>query len=107
MRREGTGVRQMHSRGHSRLLAVLLAAAVALAPAARAEPPAGLSPDEHKQVEQGVKDLQERVATLSTGKASPDDVADVDVFVKGVVWALRYETKLEPADVAQVKKALE
>jgi hypothetical protein len=89
------------------LLSILLAALMPLVPAARAEPPAGLSPDEQKQVEQGVKDLQERLATLRSGKVSPDDVADVDLFIKGVVWALRYETKLEPGDVAQVKKALE
>jgi hypothetical protein len=74
---------------------------------ARADPPAGLSPDDQKQVEQGVKDLQDRLAALPAGKVSSDDRADVDLFVKGVVWALRYETKLEPADVAQVKRALE
>jgi hypothetical protein len=89
------------------LVAALLAAALCLPAAARAEPPAGLSPDEQKQVEQGLKDLQERLAALRSGKVSHDEFADVDVFVKGVVWAMRYEAKLEPADVAQVKKGLE
>ena len=32
---------------------------------------------------------------------------DAEVFAKGAAWALRYEPKLEPADLALVRKALE
>jgi poly(3-hydroxybutyrate) depolymerase len=89
------------------VVAVLAAViAVSAPPALRADLPAGLSPEEQQRVEKSLKDVQARLAALRSEKA-PDDIADVDLFVKGVVWALRYETKLEPADVAQVKKALE
>ncbi len=33
-------------------------------------------------------------------------IADVELFKKGVVWALRYETNLAPGDVTLIKKAL-
>lgn len=50
------------------------------------------------------KHLQAKLATLNP--ANPDLLADVELFHKGVVWALRYETPLTPGDDALVKKAL-
>jgi hypothetical protein len=90
-------------------LPVLPALALATQPfTARAETPAGLSADEQKQVEQRLKEFQDKVAALRSSKAvTADDLADADLFAKGVVWALRYESRLEPADVAQVRKTLE
>jgi pimeloyl-ACP methyl ester carboxylesterase len=66
---------------------------------------AGLSAQERPQLDQELKGLQERLATLSADKQ--DQRADAAIFAKGVAWALRYDAKLEPADVAQVRKALE
>ena len=69
--------------------------------------PAGLSADDAKQIARDLQQLDERLRALR--KAQPENAdlyADAEVFRKGVEWALRYETKLEPADVALVKKAL-
>src|SRR5690242_11885952 len=87
--------------------AAVVLACLLFAAATRAQAPTGLSPEERQEIERGVHDLQRRLADLRTGKqASPDTLADADVFVKGIVWALRYDTHLEPADVAAIKKAL-
>ena len=48
--------------------------------------------------------LKAKLATLSP--ANPDLLADVELFHKGVVWALRYDTPLTPNDELLVKKAL-
>lgn len=46
-------------------------------------------------------------ATLANlNPANPDLLADVELFHKGVVWALRYDTPLTPSDDALVKQAL-
>jgi poly(3-hydroxybutyrate) depolymerase len=88
--------------------AALVALAGAAAIPAPPEPPAGLSADELKQISDHLKKLDERLGALKRDKAPEDEdlIADAEVFRKGVVWALRYETKLEPADVALIKKAL-
>ncbi len=79
------------------VLACLLCAVVT-----RAQPP-----EERREIERGIHDLQRRLADLRAGKQGGQDaLADADVFVKGVVWALRYDTRLEPADVAAIRKAL-
>src|SRR5579872_948270 len=46
-------------------------------------------------------------AALRRGKSTPDQVADMDIFHKGVVWALRYDTKFTDADIALLQKALQ
>ncbi len=88
---------------------VTLACAVT-APAPAPAPPAGLSEDDAKQIDRNLKELGDKLGALRKEKphAAPreDLVADAEVFRKGVVWALRYETKLEPADVALIKKAI-
>ena len=90
---------------------VILAALVFLVGAGAApepaEPPAGLSAEDAKQIATELQQLAERLRALR--KAKPDSIdlyADAEVFRKGVEWALKYETKLEPGDVALVKKAL-
>ncbi|MBN9119856.1 MAG: prolyl oligopeptidase family serine peptidase [Planctomycetes bacterium] len=84
------------------LLVVLVCAVTA-----PAEPPAGLSADDAKRFDRDLKELGERLRTLRKEKPERVDlVADAEVFRKGAEWALRYETKLEPADVALIKKAL-
>jgi hypothetical protein len=72
-------------------------------PAAPAEPPAGLSSDDVKQIEGELKKLEEQLRALKNDK---DLIADAEVFRKGVVWAMKYETKLEPNDIALIKKSL-
>jgi hypothetical protein len=61
--------------------------------------------DERKQLETELQDLEARLAKLRAG-ARPDHLADADLFARGARWALRYETRLEAADVALVRKAL-
>lgn len=75
------------------MLALLLLANVAHA----AEPPAGLTADE-------LAAIQRDIATIEKESLGNPDMV---VFAKAVTWALRYETKLTPADVALIKKALE
>ena len=58
----------------------------------------GMSSDERQQIEKDLKALAERGKKLHC--------ADVEVFAKGVTWALRYDTEFEPADVALMKRAL-
>jgi hypothetical protein len=71
------------------------------------EPPAGLSLEDARQIEGDLKRLDERLRTLRKEKPDRADLAaDAEVFRKGVEWALKYEPKLEPADVALIKKAL-
>src|SRR5690348_13045466 len=92
-----------------------LAVAVALltlAPVARADGPTGLTPDERARIDREVKELGERIDALRrTTERNPSFEAgrrypDAEVFRKAVIWTLRYEPKLEPADVALIRKAL-
>lgn len=85
-------------------LALLGIATVAFA-AQGADTPQGLSDADRAQIESNLKELDKRFAALP--QRNSELRADADIFRKGVVWALRYESKLEPADVAQIKKALE
>ncbi|MDZ4287979.1 MAG: alpha/beta fold hydrolase, partial [Prosthecobacter sp.] len=55
-------------------------------------------------IHEGAKSLKEKLATLKP--ASPDLLADAEVFHKGIEWALRYETALAPNDVKMAEKAL-
>ena len=71
--------------------------------------PAGLTSNDAEQIARDLRSLGERIRELRTRSNAPerdDLVADAEVFHKGVVWALRYEPKLEPADVALIEKAL-
>ena len=79
---------------------------------ARGDTPAGLTPDERDRIDREVKELGDRIEALRRPAKPPArDVTgflpDAEVFRKAVIWALRYEPKLEPADVALIHKALE
>jgi dienelactone hydrolase len=74
-------------------------------------PTAGDGGDVQK-IKDDVKELDARLHALRSGKGgepgvAPERLADVEVFAKGVAWALRYDEHLEPADVALVKKSLD
>ncbi len=84
--------------------ALVLLAGLGAVPAP-AEPSAGLSADDAKQIARDLKELDERLRALRKPE-NADLHADAEAFRKGVEWALKYETKLEPADVALIKKAL-
>jgi len=96
-------------RGFTLVVLILLALAVCT-PARPAELPAGLSADEAKQIERDLAELSKRLSRLRGEKPLPPEraalIADAEIFHKGVVWALRHETKLAPADVALIKRAL-
>lgn len=70
-----------------------------LAPAAQ---PAGFTLADEEEVNRDLEALGKRLRAVS----NHDLVADAEVFHKGAVWALKYETNLAQADVALIKKAL-
>src|SRR5687767_15886738 len=58
------------------------------------------------RIDRDLRRLDEQLRSLRKAKPdSSDPFADAEAFRKGVEWAIRYETKLEPADVALVEKA--
>jgi poly(3-hydroxybutyrate) depolymerase len=81
------------------LAAMCLLAGAGLLPAA----PAGLTAEEAQQFDRDLARLGERLRAL---QGRPDPAADAEAFRKAVVWALRYEPKLDPADLALVRKGL-
>jgi poly(3-hydroxybutyrate) depolymerase len=77
--------------------------------APRAEGPRPLAPEVRREIERDLKALGDRLAALHGGRGDPantDLLADAEVFHKGVAWALRYDTKFSPTDVALLRKAL-
>lgn len=73
------------------------------------EPPVGLSPADAMLICRELSELGERLSVLR-GKdplapSKQDLLADAEVYRKGVSWAIRYEAKLESADVALLKKS--
>ena len=68
-----------------------------------------VSPEQRVQIERGRKELETRLDQLRGQKPSPKsgDLADAAIFAKGIVWALRYDDKLTPADATLLTKALE
>ncbi|MCE9533284.1 MAG: PHB depolymerase family esterase [Planctomycetes bacterium] len=76
------------------------------APCRAAEPIAGLSEEDYNQIKNDLLRLELRQIILAQGKTNPDYLADAAIFRKGIEWALKYEPKLVPADVALIKKAV-
>jgi len=96
-------------KAHHGLTVLLVLLASGLLPGADA--PEGLSTEDRERITRELKGLQEKVAQFRSARekppvASADSLADVEIFVKGVVWALRYESKLEARDVDLIKKGL-
>lgn len=65
-----------------------------------ADPAAG----DRKNLQDGARQLREKL--VKHKPASPDLLADVEVFRKGIEWALRYDATLTSGDVALLRKAL-
>jgi dienelactone hydrolase len=91
---------------------LILAGMIAFSPTSRAAEPVravGLSGEERQLLEKGLKELQDSLTAFGKREPAvkPDLRADVEVFVKGITWALRDEEGLAPADVSLLKKAAE
>ena len=56
------------------------------------------------ELQHATHELADKISTV--GRSNPDLVADVELFHKGVVWALRYDAPLAPNDELLVKQAL-
>ena len=73
--------------------------------------PAGLSQEDRAQLGSDLKRLADKLNSIrSNTVADPaklDYFADAELFHKGVVWALRYETNLMANDIALVKNSLQ
>jgi hypothetical protein len=78
------------------------------APAPAAAP---LAAEERTEIERGLAGLGDQLVSLRAAAAGDarklDLVSDAEQFHKGVVWALRYESKFLPQDVALLKKSLQ
>src|SRR3954447_18025150 len=61
--------------------------------------------DDRDSLEREQKVLAEQSAKIRAS-ATADQFADADVFLKGITWALRYETNLAPGDLTLIKRAL-
>jgi hypothetical protein len=75
--------------------------------------PGGLGQEDKARLTNGLKNLSEKLARLRSAfddKASNaqklDLLADADLFHKGIVWALRYETNLTAKDIALIDRSL-
>jgi len=75
--------------------------------------PAGIPPADQTQIEIQLKSLGDKLTSLrsqiapSSETARLDLLADADLFHKGIVWALRYETNLATSDVALLMRSLQ
>ncbi|HVT72085.1 MAG TPA: prolyl oligopeptidase family serine peptidase [Lacunisphaera sp.] len=99
-------------KGHSRIFRALVLAGllagglrpVAAGPTDTITLPGGLAPADRQHLESELSRLQDRVAALpSPGSAADpasaaDRRADAELFLKGVEWALRYETAAATPD---------
>lgn len=85
------------------LLTVGLAATSALA----ATEPSGDAPD-REQLHRDLQALTNRLTKLraQTPAVKLDYLADAEIYAKAVRWALHFDEKLTPADVALMKRAL-
>ncbi|MBP8257593.1 MAG: hypothetical protein KAX37_09730 [Opitutaceae bacterium] len=80
-----------------------LAPPTVIPPVATAEAPRPLSNEEDARVRAGLRDLEAKIAMLG----SSEELADLDLYRKGVAWALRYQTVFSSADRAQLSHALQ
>lgn len=91
-------------------LALLLGLTAA---AASAGTPEGLTEKEADKIQQQLTALDQKLSALrkeaeqANAPRRLDQIADAEIFSKGVAWALRYETKLAAPDIALIKKSLD
>jgi pimeloyl-ACP methyl ester carboxylesterase len=75
--------------------------------------PAGLSQDDRTLFQSDLRNLSDKLALIRSKVRPSDDpttcdhLADADLFHKGIVWALRYETNLTTRDITLLKRSLE
>jgi pimeloyl-ACP methyl ester carboxylesterase len=70
--------------------------------------PTGITAPDRQCLERDLKSLRAKLTSLrssSTSDLALDRFADVDLFHKGIVWALRYETNVTTNDVALLQHA--
>jgi hypothetical protein len=60
------------------------------------------------EIAQGLNKLNDRLTKVRarTPAVKPDLLADVEIFAKGITWALHYDETLTPADCVLLQKAL-
>lgn len=85
-------------------VAIVLVIVLAGMSISMAEPTPGLSDSDREAIVRERRLLEDRAAKIAG--ATPEILTDAGIFLKGVDWALRYETKLDAKDVALIKKAL-
>lgn len=71
--------------------------------------PAGVSPQDQTQIRRDYADAVAAFSALSSKNIEPskvDLVSDASVLLKGVQWALRFESSLNSNDVALIKRSL-
>ncbi|KAB2660155.1 MAG: prolyl oligopeptidase family serine peptidase [Verrucomicrobia bacterium] len=66
--------------------------------------PAGLAAADRDAVREGLGRLRAGIGRLD--RATPDQRAAAELFAKGIVWALRFETNLAAGDVALLKRSM-
>jgi len=66
--------------------------------------PESLTAEQQQTLDQELRTLQEMLDSLHDRPRG--DVADAAIFHKGVVWALRYDRKFSPKDVALLQQAI-
>lgn len=72
--------------------------------------PSGFSAEDRRQGGRDLESLTEKLASRraqARDLAQLDRLADADLFHKGILWALRYETNFAANDVALLKKSLQ
>ncbi len=70
-----------------------------------AEQPVPIDGADRQVIERDLKVLAGKLTSLRDS-ASPDRLADAEIYHKGIVWALRYETSFLPGDISLLKKFL-
>ena len=86
--------------------ALALVAATLFAQAPAPVPPVRITPEERRQIEQKIEEL-DAVLRPMRGKVGDDDLVDVEVYLKAARWILRYDEFYSQAYVAQTLAVLE
>jgi poly(3-hydroxybutyrate) depolymerase len=66
--------------------------------------PGGIGTEDQQKIADDLRRLRDKLAGLKPSNA--DLLADAQLFEKGIIWALRYETTLAPKDLELVNKSL-
>lgn len=70
-------------------------------------PPAGIPAEDHRGIYQSLESLEDRIQALRRlPDLHPNDTADIEIFHRMVLWALRYEASWSREDLATAEAAL-